>query len=40
MMAVLARHYQTVNTLRFTDDGSHFISAGEDNLVLVWSLAW
>ena len=38
-MAVLGRHYQNVTTLRFTDDGSHFISGGEDNLVLVWPMA-
>ena len=38
-MAVLGRHYQNVTTLRFTDDSSHFISGGEDNLVLVWPMA-
>ncbi len=38
-MAVLGRHYQAVTVLRCTDDGSHFVSGGEDNLVIVWSTA-
>ncbi|XP_045160558.2 WD repeat-containing protein 18-like [Mercenaria mercenaria] len=38
LMSVLSRHYQTVNVLKFTDNCSHFISGGEDNLVIVWSL--
>ncbi|WAR24780.1 WDR18-like protein [Mya arenaria] len=38
LLCVLSRHYQTVNVIRFTDNGSHFVSGGEDNLVLVWSL--
>lgn len=39
ILTTVSRHYQTVNILRFTDDGSHFISAGQDGMVLVWSLA-
>lgn len=39
MLASVSRHYQTVNVIRFTDDGSHFISAGQDGMVLVWSLS-
>lgn len=39
LMAVVSRHYQNVNVIRFTDNGSHFVSGGEDNLVIVWSLA-
>ncbi|XP_013403336.1 WD repeat-containing protein 18 [Lingula anatina] len=39
LLLVLSRHYQTVRCIKFTDDGSHFISAGEDHLVLVWNLA-
>ena len=39
LFAVLSRHYQTVSCLRCTDDGSHIVSGGEDNLLLVWSLA-
>ena len=38
-MAVVGRHYQNVNVIKFTDNGSHFVSGGEDNLVIVWSLA-
>ena len=36
-MKILSRHYQNVTNLRFTDNGSHFVSAGDDNLVIVWS---
>lgn len=39
-LAVAVRHFQTVNCIRFTDDGSHFVSGGEDGLVLVWPLAY
>uniref|UniRef100_A0A8C6V1Z0 WD repeat-containing protein 18 n=1 Tax=Neogobius melanostomus TaxID=47308 RepID=A0A8C6V1Z0_9GOBI len=39
LMAVLTRHYQDVTCLKFTDDSSHFISGGRDNLALVWSLS-
>ncbi|GFG34181.1 hypothetical protein Cfor_08160 [Coptotermes formosanus] len=39
-LAVAVRHFQTVNCVRFTDDGSHFVSGGEDGLVLVWPLAY
>lgn len=39
MLATISRHYQAVNVLRFTDDGTHFISAGQDGMVLVWSLS-
>ncbi|XP_077299377.1 WD repeat-containing protein 18-like [Arctopsyche grandis] len=38
LLNILTRHYQTVTNLKFTDDGSHFISAGEDGIVLVWTL--
>jgi len=36
-MKILSRHYQNVTNLKFTDNGSHFVSAGEDNLVIVWN---
>lgn len=39
MLAMLSRHYQTVTSLTFTDDGSHFISAGQDGMMLVWKLS-
>ncbi|XP_035516980.1 WD repeat-containing protein 18-like [Morone saxatilis] len=38
LLSVLSRHYQDVTCLKFTDDGSHFVSGGKDNLALVWSL--
>ncbi|XP_055601423.1 WD repeat-containing protein 18 [Uranotaenia lowii] len=39
LLATASRHYQAVKVLRFTDDGSHFISAGQDGMVMVWNLA-
>lgn len=39
MFASLSRHFQTVSHLKFTDDDSHFVSAGQDGMILVWSLA-
>ncbi|XP_038048638.1 WD repeat-containing protein 18-like isoform X2 [Patiria miniata] len=38
-LSVLSHHYQTVTCLCFTDDGSHLVSGGEDNLVMVWYTA-
>lgn len=39
MLAMLSRHYQTVSSVVFTDDGSHFVSAGQDGMMLVWKLS-
>lgn len=39
MFASLSRHFQNVSHLLFTDDDSHFVSAGQDGMILVWSLA-
>ncbi|XP_069581868.1 WD repeat-containing protein 18 [Brachyistius frenatus] len=39
LLSVLSRHYQDVTCLKFTDDGSHFVSGAKDNLALVWSLS-
>ena len=39
LLAVLDKHYQRVTCIRFTDDGSHFVTGGADNLVLVWSFS-
>lgn len=39
MMAVLSRHYQSVTTIKFTDDGTHFCTAGHDGMLLVWKLS-
>uniref|UniRef100_A0A182P7J9 WD repeat-containing protein 18 n=1 Tax=Anopheles epiroticus TaxID=199890 RepID=A0A182P7J9_9DIPT len=38
-MASISHHYGKVTVLRFTDDGSHFISAGHDCRIVVWNLA-
>lgn len=38
LLAVLARHYQTITSIKCTSDGSHFVSAGQDGMVLVWNL--
>eukprot|EP00795_Rhopilema_esculentum_P004628 gene4628-20903_t len=39
LMKVLSKHYQNVTSLKFTDYGGFFVSAGDDNLVMVWSLS-
>ncbi|GCC30414.1 WD repeat-containing protein 18 isoform X1 [Chiloscyllium punctatum] len=38
LLLTLNRHYQDLTCICFTDDSSHLISGGKDNLVLVWSL--
>lgn len=39
MLTMLTKHYQQINCIKFTDDGSHFVSGGEDGQVIVWSLS-
>ncbi|CRK89661.1 CLUMA_CG003398, isoform A [Clunio marinus] len=39
MLAMLSKHYQPVNCIKFSDDGSHFVSGGQDGQVIVWSLS-
>ncbi|XP_077390794.1 WD repeat-containing protein 18 isoform X1 [Festucalex cinctus] len=39
LLSVVTRHYQDVTCVKFTDDGSHFVSGGKDSVVLVWSLS-
>jgi len=39
LWCVLSSHYQSVTTIKFTSDGSHFVSAGADGQVLCWNLA-
>ncbi|KAL5016239.1 hypothetical protein ScPMuIL_005828 [Solemya velum] len=39
LLGVVTRHYQNVSCLKVVDDGNTFVSGGEDNLVIVWSLA-
>lgn len=38
LLANLSQHYQSVNCLSFSSDGSLFASGAEDGLVFVWSL--
>ncbi|XP_034250156.1 WD repeat-containing protein 18 [Thrips palmi] len=40
LMGVAARHFQPITCIRFFEDGSHFVSAGEDGMVCVWSLKY
>lgn len=37
-LACITYHMQAVTCLRFSSDGSHFISGGKDGIVLVWLL--
>lgn len=39
MLTMLSKHYQQVNCIKFIDDGSHFVSAGQDGQTIVWSLS-
>ncbi|CAL8392353.1 unnamed protein product [Boreogadus saida] len=39
LLAVLNRHYQDVSCVKFTDDSSHLVTGGKDNLALVWRLS-
>lgn len=39
LLAIASRHYQTITSVKFCDDGSHFVSAADDGIVMVWSLA-
>lgn len=39
MLTMLTKHYQPINCIKFTDDGSHFVSGGQDGQVIVWNLS-
>ncbi|KAJ8728867.1 hypothetical protein PYW07_006563 [Mythimna separata] len=39
LLTILSKHYQRVVMLKFTPDGRYFVSASEDGIVMVWSLA-
>ena len=39
LLTILSKHYQKVVILKFTPDGRYFVSASEDGIVMVWSLA-
>ena len=36
LLAVVCQHFQMVNVLKFTDDGTYLLSGGADARVLVW----
>ncbi|EDV91717.1 WD repeat-containing protein 18 [Drosophila grimshawi] len=38
LLNTLAKHYQPVTCIRFTDNGEHFATAGKDGAVLIWNL--
>ena len=37
LMNVLSKHYQNITCIKFTTDGSFFMTCGDDNLVLIWN---
>ncbi|CAB3225480.1 unnamed protein product [Arctia plantaginis] len=39
LLTIINRHYQKVILLKFTPDGRYFVSAADDGMVMVWSLA-
>ncbi|KAG1960204.1 WD repeat-containing protein 18 [Pimephales promelas] len=39
LLAILSRHYQDLSCIHFTDDSSHFVSGGKDNIALIWNLS-
>ncbi|KAH8387664.1 hypothetical protein KR093_008582 [Drosophila rubida] len=38
LLNMMARHFQPITCIRFTDNGEHFATAGKDGAVLVWNL--
>nr|XP_021187420.2 WD repeat-containing protein 18 [Helicoverpa armigera] len=39
LLTIISKHYQKVAMLKFTPDGRYFVSASDDGIVMVWSLA-
>ncbi|XP_055713449.1 WD repeat-containing protein 18 [Phlebotomus papatasi] len=39
MVASLGRHFQSITVIKFHQNGSHFVTGGQDGMVLVWQLA-
>jgi len=39
LINILCKHYQTINCIKFTTNGTYFVSCGDDNLVLIWNFA-
>jgi WD40 repeat protein len=37
-LAELSRHSAAVNCVRFSPDGAHLASGGDDNVIIVWQL--
>ncbi|XP_026468488.1 WD repeat-containing protein 18-like [Ctenocephalides felis] len=40
LASVISRHYQPISCVKFTDDGSFLITAGQDGVILVWNFAY
>lgn len=38
LLTILESHYQPITCIKVSSDSSHFLTGGEDGLVLVWSL--
>ncbi|XP_034101328.1 WD repeat-containing protein 18 [Drosophila albomicans] len=38
LLNMMAKHFQAITCIRFTDNGEHFATAGKDGAVLVWNL--
>uniref|UniRef100_A0A2A4JPA1 Uncharacterized protein n=1 Tax=Heliothis virescens TaxID=7102 RepID=A0A2A4JPA1_HELVI len=39
LLTIISKHYQKIAMLKFTPDGRYFVSASDDGIVMVWSLA-
>ncbi|XP_065648654.1 WD repeat-containing protein 18 isoform X2 [Hydra vulgaris] len=39
LIKILSKHYQNINAIRFSRDGSFFLSCGDDNLLLIWNFS-
>ena len=39
LLAIARQHYQAVNVLKYTDDGTYLLSGGADARVLVWKFS-
>ncbi|GAB0100874.1 WD repeat-containing protein 18 [Sergentomyia squamirostris] len=39
MVSSMAPHFQPISVIRFHQTGSHFVTAGQDGMVMVWALA-
>ncbi|XP_055681049.1 WD repeat-containing protein 18 [Lutzomyia longipalpis] len=39
MVTSVGRHFQAITVIKFHQNGSHFVTAGQDGMILVWTLA-